>query len=212
VFIVGSLGDNGGTPAEILAIAEGRAGYLAQGGKARKSPTTASDGSPATIGTLLARDYKGIDQISVEENKLVLFDPHRSDGVRIQGDTVNTLTSMMGTGGNNVPMVAYSMHGAMIGRNDQAGPKGSGFFGENEPSYTLTASSQARHGVVTVAESASMVRKLTQLECERLQGFPDGWTEGQTDGHRYKQLGNAVAVPVVNWIIERLVKITRETK
>jgi DNA (cytosine-5)-methyltransferase 1 len=106
--------------------------------------------------------------------------------------------------------VAYSMHGAMVGRNDEAGPKGSGFFGENEPSYTLTASSQARHGVVTVVKSASMVRRLTPLECERLQGFPDGWTEGQTDGHRYKQLGNAVAVPVVSWIVERLVKITKE--
>jgi hypothetical protein len=220
VFIVGSLRDNGGTPAEILAIAESRSGYLAQGGKARKNSATAFNESitlssgkdvtnclPASLyhhGTVVNQD--------VDSGHLVLFDPHRSDGVRIQGDTVNTLTSMMGTGGNNVPMVAYSMHGAMVGRNDEAGPKGSGFFGENEPSYTLTASSQARHGVVTVAESASMVRRLTPLECERLQGFPDYWTEGQTDGHRYKQLGNAVAVPVVNWIIERLVKITRETK
>ena len=49
------------------------------------------------------------------------------------------------------------------------------------------------------------VRRLTPTECERLQGFPDGWTEGQTDGHRYKQMGNAVAVPVVEWIMERLV-------
>jgi DNA (cytosine-5)-methyltransferase 1 len=104
------------------------------------------------------------------------------------------------------------MHGAMIGRSETAGPKGSGFFGNNEPSYTLTASSQARHGVVTVTENESMVRRLTPLECERLQGFPDGWTEGQTDGHRYKQLGNAVAVPVVSWIIERLVKVVGEAQ
>jgi DNA (cytosine-5)-methyltransferase 1 len=104
------------------------------------------------------------------------------------------------------------MHGAMIGRSETAGPNGAGFLGDNEPSYTLTASSQARHGVVTVAENTSMVRRLTPLECERLQGFPDGWTEGQTDGHRYKQLGNAVAVPVVSWIIERLVKVVGEAK
>ena len=45
------------------------------------------------------------------------------------------------------------------------------------------------------------VRRLTPLECERLQGFPDGWTEGQSDTQRYKQMGNAVAVPVVEWII-----------
>jgi len=219
VFIVGSLGDNGRTPAEILAIAEGRSGYLEAGGKTRKSPTTASDKSvalssgkdvtnclPASLyhhGTVVNQD--------VDSGHLVLFDPHQ-EGPRIQGNTVNTLTASMGTGGNNVPMVAYSMHGAMVGRNDEAGPKGSGFFGENEPSYTLTASSQARHGVVTVAESTSMVRRLTPLECERLQGFPDGWTEGQTDGHRYKQLGNAVAVPVVQWIIERLVKVVGEAK
>ena len=49
------------------------------------------------------------------------------------------------------------------------------------------------------------VRRLTPTECERLQGFPDGWTEGQADSNRYKQMGNAVAVPVVEWIIERMV-------
>jgi DNA (cytosine-5)-methyltransferase 1 len=251
VFIVGSLGDNGRTSAEILAIAEGRAGYLETSGKTRKSSTTASTDSPATVGALLARDYKDVSSDGAVQGKLVLFDPSQialsngkdvtnclpaslyhhgtvvnqdvdsghlvlfdphQEGPRIQGNTVNTLTASMGTGGNNVPMVAYSMHGAMVGRNDEAGPKGSGFFGENEPSYTLTASSQARHGVVTVAESTSMVRRLTPLECERLQGFPDNWTEGQTDGHRYKQLGNAVAVPVVQWIIERLVKVVGEAQ
>jgi len=49
------------------------------------------------------------------------------------------------------------------------------------------------------------VRRLTPVECERLQGFPDNWTEGQSDSARYKQMGNAVAVPVVEWIMERLV-------
>jgi site-specific DNA-cytosine methylase len=50
----------------------------------------------------------------------------------------------------------------------------------------------------------SPLRRLTPTECERLQGFPDGWTDGQADSHRYKQMGNAVAVPVVQWIIDRL--------
>ena len=53
--------------------------------------------------------------------------------------------------------------------------------------------------------SKSTVRRLTPTECERLQGFPDGWTEGQSDSSRYKQMGNAVAVPVVDWLIGRLV-------
>jgi DNA (cytosine-5)-methyltransferase 1 len=50
------------------------------------------------------------------------------------------------------------------------------------------------------------VRRLTPLECERLQGLPDGWTAGQADSHRYRQLGNAVAVPVVEWIGSRIMQ------
>jgi DNA (cytosine-5)-methyltransferase 1 len=50
------------------------------------------------------------------------------------------------------------------------------------------------------------VRRLTPIECERLQGFPDGWTDGQADSTRYRQLGNAVAVPVVEWIGKRITK------
>lgn len=51
------------------------------------------------------------------------------------------------------------------------------------------------------------VRRLTPLECERLQGFPDGHTGGQSDAQRYRQLGNAVAVPCVEWIAKRLVQV-----
>jgi DNA (cytosine-5)-methyltransferase 1 len=43
-----------------------------------------------------------------------------------------------------------------------------------------------------------------------LQGFPDDWTSGQADQHRYKQMGNAVAVPVVEWIVKRLVGAVNE--
>lgn len=51
-----------------------------------------------------------------------------------------------------------------------------------------------------------VVRKLTAVECERLQGFPDGWTavDGAKDGVRYKQLGNAVTVNVARWIATRM--------
>ena len=89
---------------------------------------------------------------------VIVFHPHRSDGARIQGDTINTLTSFMGTGGLNTPMVANDVD----------------------------------------------VRRLTPVECERLQGFPDGWTDGQSDSHRYKQMGNAVTVNVIKWIGKRL--------
>ena len=47
------------------------------------------------------------------------------------------------------------------------------------------------------------VRRLTPIECERLQGFPSGWTEGLSDTQRYKCLGNAVTVNVIEEIIKR---------
>jgi len=193
VFIVGSLGNNGGTPAEILAIAEGRSGYLEKSKQQREKSTSSIANSLGDVGER-------------ELTQSILFHATRNEQIRIYEDYSPALAVAGWLRGLHV----FSMHGAMIGRNDAAGPNGSGFQGDNEPSYTLTASSQARHGVVTVAENESMVRRLTPLECERLQGFPDGWTEGQTDGHRYKQLGNAVAVPVVSWIIERLVKNAQE--
>jgi site-specific DNA-cytosine methylase len=49
------------------------------------------------------------------------------------------------------------------------------------------------------------VRRLLPIECERLQGFPDSWTDipGSSDAKRYRAIGNAVAVPVIEWIGER---------
>lgn len=54
--------------------------------------------------------------------------------------------------------------------------------------------------------SAYLIRRLTPLECERLQGFPDGWTdiEGASDSSRYKALGNSVAIPCVEFIMHGL--------
>ena len=66
---------------------------------------------------------------------------------------------------------------------------------------------------VGVSEGGYVVRKLTPMECERLQGFPDGWTripwrgkpaEECPDAPRYKALGNSMAVPVMRWIGERI--------
>lgn len=50
----------------------------------------------------------------------------------------------------------------------------------------------------------NQIRRLTPIECERLQGFPDGWTEGVSDTQRYKTLGNAVSVPVIKEIVKEL--------
>ena len=56
---------------------------------------------------------------------------------------------------------------------------------------------------------ALLIRRLTPLECERLQGFPDGWTEipGASDSARYRALGNSVAVPCVEFIMKSLKEV-----
>lgn len=66
-----------------------------------------------------------------------------------------------------------------------------------------TLRSHPRPGSNSLGATAG-VRRLTPVECERLQGFPDGWTAGQSDSARYRQMGNAVAVPVAEWIVRRL--------
>ena len=72
------------------------------------------------------------------------------------------------------------------------------FKTQGEARFTLTA--QDKHGIY----DGQKIRRLTPLEWERLQGFPDNWTAGQSDSQRYKQLGNAVSVPVVKAIAERI--------
>lgn len=66
------------------------------------------------------------------------------------------------------------------------------------------------------AISGSMgVRRLTPRECERLQGFPDDWTRWDADGNalpdsaRYRMMGNAVAVPVAEWVARRIMEAHR---
>ena len=58
---------------------------------------------------------------------------------------------------------------------------------------------------------AYLIRRLTPLECERLQGFPDGWTDipGASDSARYKALGNSVAIPCVEFIMGRIAAALR---
>ena len=58
---------------------------------------------------------------------------------------------------------------------------------------------------------AYLIRRLTPLECERLQGFPDSWTDipGASDSARYKALGNSVAIPCVEFIMGRIAAALR---
>ena len=142
----------------------------------------------------------------------ILFDiAHRSDVVRIQDDdTTPTLTARMGTGGNNIPCIALA--GNTIGRQPHNGGNG---FDDSGVSYTLTATDT--HGVF----DSVTVRKLTPQECEKLQGFPPGYTQipyrnksasDCPDSPRYKAIGNSMAVPVIKWIGERLTNYLGEIK
>lgn len=162
-----------------------------------------------------------------------------------------TLTSRMGTGGGNVPMVlepkVYESHpmDSRIKELDGVSPtvstkwhKGSAdtplvmepvtyqqvtgpLMANSHPgSYTgqdayndMLIASPVEHQEKKVRH---IVRRLTPLECERLQGFPDGWTDigewvdskgkkhKEADSPRYKALGNSIALPPWKWVLKRL--------
>jgi DNA (cytosine-5)-methyltransferase 1 len=104
---------------------------------------------------------------------------------------VQTLTKQMGTGGGNVPLVAQIRDIAPT--VTAKWHKGSGGPSGNECGNLVFGSGYA-------------VRRLTPLECERLQGFPDGWTKipNANDTVRYKALGNSIAVTCFYPYIERI--------
>lgn len=124
--------------------------------------------------------------------------------VAVCGSITHTLTaeghdaSEDGTGRGTPVVASYGIAGNTIGRQPGNGGNGTGFC--EELSYTLTRTDQ--HGVAHDMQ----VRRLMPVECERLQGFPDGHTDipGAKDGPRYKALGNSMAVPVMRWIGKRI--------
>jgi DNA (cytosine-5)-methyltransferase 1 len=155
-------------------------------------------------------------------NFQIIFYGNRVGDIRVQDDKVNTSQARMGTGGNNMPLLAEgkatAFHPTQTPVSGEVSPalgttsQGMGVMAFDSYNQSLSETSQtirkgqAGNDHVGMVMEKSVVRRLTPTECERLQGFPDGWTEGQADSHRYKQMGNAVAVPVVQWIIDRLVK------
>lgn len=74
---------------------------------------------------------------------------------------------------------------------------------------TLTSQAIAKDSLIG---NEYFIRRLTPTECERLQGFPDGWTEGISDTQRYKCLGNAVTVNVIKAIFSHLSPLTQAVK
>jgi DNA (cytosine-5)-methyltransferase 1 len=105
--------------------------------------------------------------------------------------------------------MATQQGGAEIRTDDKAPTltAAAGMSGNNQPVY---------------ADAEYTVRRLTPLECERLQGFPDGWTDigewtdskgkkhKDSDSPRYKALGNSIALPFWTWLLDRLNKYCAE--
>jgi DNA (cytosine-5)-methyltransferase 1 len=91
---------------------------------------------------------------------------------------------------------------------------GKGYLGSEERAFTLAAAQD--QFVAQPVATAMQVRRLTPVECERLQGFPDGYTNipwrkspEAPDGPRYKALGNSMAVPCMAWIGKRIAEVDR---
>jgi DNA (cytosine-5)-methyltransferase 1 len=158
---------------------------------------------------------------------VLIIDGTRVNDVRVYEDGIApTVISRYVTGGGNVPMV-FPIDDT---RELEKHQNGLGIGEDGAPAYTLDRqqlpgvalafdlyNQQVTEKNQTLSAAASdashtgtiwkdqIVRRLTPIECERLQGFPDDWTADQADSNRYKQMGNAVAVPVVQWIIDRMV-------
>lgn len=140
---------------------------------------------------LQERGYKGADS---DMTQAYVFAENQRGEVRFtEGNIASQLVTKGGKPGQGYPAIldergAYSVHN---GDNT--------CFAEGV-AQCVTGSK----GMPGAVSDVGFVRRLTPLECERLQGFPDDWTDILSDSRRYKALGNAVAVPCPTWIAERI--------
>ncbi|MEE0408411.1 MAG: DNA cytosine methyltransferase [Oscillospiraceae bacterium] len=131
---------------------------------------------------------------------------HACDVIRECGEQAPSLQARMGTGGNQVPLT-YQMNG----------------FGDYRAAEVASSCKQRDFKDSTdLAITHMVVRRLTPMECERLQGFPDGWTDigewtdekgkkhKDADSPRYKALGNSIALPFWDWMLRRMARYLPE--
>lgn len=198
VFVIASS-DNRFDPSKVLFERPGLCGDSCESTEKRKDTASFIESSFGAFretddqtGTLKASG--GV--IGGGSETLIIDISHSCDVIRECGDTSPTLTARMGTGGNNVPCIMDQGGNCINVLNDRTG--------------TLRAQT---HGHEPLVSTDARVRRLTPVECERLQGFPDDWTkirhkgkpeESCPDSPRYKAIGNSWAVPVVRWIGERI--------
>ena len=129
------------------------------------------------------------------DSNVAVYDNYWKDSrIKRLGDVAPTVSAMYGTGGNNIPLASYGL------KQNKSCDFGREF---SPPLRTLPVSFVAQ-------SSAGVVRHLTPVECERLQGLPDNWTKGEADAKRYKALGNGIALPCAEFILKRITEVANE--
>lgn len=177
VFIVGSFGN--GSAAEILFEREGVRWNTEKGRKTGKDIA-------ATITDRVGGSGSGWARWNEAEG--LVSEPMVMSSGQANAEIMSERRTAL-TGLHEQPIVAWEMQHASEAYRES---------GEIAPTL------QSRMGTGGNNVPLIGVRRLTPTECERLQGFPDGWTDGQADSHRYKQMGNAVTVNVAEWIGKRI--------
>lgn len=196
-----------------------------------KSYSEIKKGLPASTLKATGGAYDGgSENYIVEEMKI--YESHGIDARYNECDISPTLAARMGTGGGNVPLKIEKgvclCQGTGMSRN---GPickeetaftltsvdryctvaigKDSSHLTAIDVAHTLTAYDyKAQQAVLKRGEA--FVRRLTPLECERLQGLPDYWTAYGSDVKRYKAIGNGMAQPCADFVIEKLAEVLRK--
>jgi DNA (cytosine-5)-methyltransferase 1 len=208
VFVVGYLGD-WRPAAAVLFERHSMSGHPAPSRQARQEAAgavaTGTGGSggdgrerPDLAGPLTAGMHKGPRGTeAVESGHVVAFQSNESHSSGVNIEVAPTLRVGSGGKSGNPPAVAFQPTADCL--TAAYGTKWNG-------------NASATNGSL-FAQQQSTVRRLTPVECERLQGFPDNFTaipwrkkgaEDCPDGPRYKALGNSMAVPVMRWIGERI--------
>lgn len=208
VFIVGSLGD--GRAAEVLFERESGGGDIAEG-------RSAGAGFTPVVGTLSANGG-GTSRPAGQGNELDFCIPyimaHGQANAEIVKDgspslTLNheapIVTATLNSGGNNGGFRTEPGEHLVMAFQPRYYTRDNKTGGQPREIADITNAHKAGDSAPHVVTSG--VRRLTPVECERLQGFPDGHTAGQPDSARYRQMGNAVAVPVAEWIGRRIVAV-----
>jgi len=203
VVIVGRLGDTGAAAAQVLLEPEGVPGNPAAGIEPRAITARGTHQRPPggwwadrLAATLTSGAHSpGIGapgRRNEDQENLAVYVANRT----------TSLKSAPGGADDNFAQGGHLVAFALRGREEGALPEIHG-DGSTVGSLRAAGGGSSRD---YIAED-TIVRRLSPLECERLQGFPDAWTAGQADVRRYTQLGNSVAVPVFEWVGRRLAAV-----